>query len=215
MYISLAKTMPNGSAAVKHIIRSINIANNQVLINITSYTNTDAICWSQDLPAPLSTLSTTPENSVADYLVSPNGYLEGGTIFKDPTPIEVMRKNLKSQVDLYKEQQIAMGCQTPSGIVDSDDTSLRNIMGTTLGALIAAFNNQDLNVKFRMKDNSEPILSKTEIITVGLTALAYTNDCYQRSFALKNLIDDKSQTVDSLKLIEIPTLWQTILSSPA
>lgn len=208
--------MPNGANAVKHVVRSINISNNQALVSVMSYTQAEAVCWAEDVLVPTSIFSNdTPEHATAIYLISASNYLAGGTIFEDPQPIEVLRKNLKSQVDLYKEQQIAMGCQTPSGIVDSDDTSLRNIMGTTLGALIAIINNQDLSVKFRMKDNSEPVLSKTEIITVGLTALAYVNDCYQRSFALKNLIDDPSQTIDSLKLIEIPTLWQTILNPPA
>ena len=215
MYISFAKTMPNGSAAVKHIIRSINVSEGQVLVAITSYTQIDQPCWAQDVLVPLSILSSDPENSVANYLISANQYLAGGTIFSDPPVIDVLRKNLKSQVDLYKEQQIAMGCQTPFGVVDSDDTSLRNIIGTTLGALIAAVNNRDFTVNFRIRDNREIDIDKQGIIEVGLTTLAYVNNCYQRSFAIKNLIDESEQTIESLRELEIPVLWETILNPPA
>jgi hypothetical protein len=204
MKIILEKKMPNGAVAAYHLIdRVISEAGSNIAI-VTSRTASDAMAWQE--PVTIFGLQGEPIISAADLLIASQGYLEGGLIVVDPTPLEMVRLTMLSRVDRIRETKVNEGCDTPSGRVQTDDVSIRNILGSVQTASLSVMLNQPFSIQWRMADNSLPTLDASAMIAMGVAVMSHVKACYTHSWEIKDAIT-AADTIEAIKAIDLESGW--------
>ena len=189
MKIILEKVMQNGAQASNHTIERLTIQDGQAVAVITSRTSADQMAWQEPVLIDVAALVGDPLVSAAAALIGAGGYLKGGVIVSDPTPVETLRATMMSRVERLRDAAIHDGCETPSGRVDSDDASIRNILGSVQTASLAKMAGQLFSIDWRMADNEIVILDADEMIAMGVAVMAHVKGCYERSWTLKAAIE--------------------------
>lgn len=206
MRIILEKTAPNGAVAASHTIETLTIRQGQAVAAVESRTSADQLCWQEPVEIALTDLTGDPLSGAAAVLIGAGGYLEGGVIVADPTPLETLRLTMMSRVERLRDAAIHRGCQTAVGEVDTDDASIRNILGSVQTASLAQMAGQSFEIEWRMADNTLAHLQASAMIGVGVAVMGHVKACYARSWALKDDIA-ACETVEELEAIDLTTGW--------
>jgi hypothetical protein len=112
----------------------------------------------------------------------------------------------KSKVEDRRDAVIAGGAPTPSGVVDSDDRSIRNILGLVVMATTALSLGQDFSKSFRFADNSVKVVDAGEMIAIGVASGDFVDRVYQYSWDLKARLDAAISTAE-IAAIDIEGNW--------
>lgn len=205
MYILLEAITPHGATANTHRVRGVEIAET-VKVYINSFATPDAglLVWQDTHEMPMLEMSNgIYPMCVYNWLVSPTGPFAGGQLLDDPSDFELKRAKLLNGVKSKRDSVIASGCSTAAGVVDTDDVSLRNIMATYQTAVLALMTNNPYSVSWRMRDNSLVTLDAQQMIAIGNAVLQRVEATYQRSWELKEEIENSTaETIDSVLLME-------------
>lgn len=209
MHLILVKTMANLTITSAHTISQIVIKDTMVEVTINSYVELGgSVIWQHTLTAPMEAVGTDPMTTVAEFLTAPGGYLEGGSIQIDPTPLEVLRATMTSRVNYIRDQHIYGNAETPAGVVNTDEVSIRNITGggqAALGALLAGAN---FSISWRLADDTNVQLDAAGMVTLANAVMTHTSECYAKSWALKALIVEAA-TIEELQAIDLTSGWDT------
>lgn len=211
--------MPNGSITTVHRIKSITIIDSTVMIMVNSFTDETStlISWQEthELPSGIFDGSLI---SIHDWLVDATGPFSGGTITQDETPIEIAKSKAYSTINAIRKQIVGGGCPTAFGTVDTDDISIRNVQGSVQAATIKNMLAEPFSIVFRMKDNTDVTLDANQTISMGMTVMAFIEQCYKRSWELKLQVDTafNANNIEALNTINLYSNWpsNTIYTPP-
>lgn len=109
--------------------------------------------------------------------------------------------NANALIMVLRDNAIHAGVNTPAGRVDSDEISIRNLLGVYQAAALALITQQPFAADWRMSDNTVVSLSAMGVVGMGNAVLAHIQACYQRSWALKELVSNAA-TEEEVALIE-------------
>lgn len=179
--------MPNGSQATSHKLDTITITADRQSVIVTSFTAADALCWTDSIEIAEGVITADPLNDVAGWLLTT--YLAGGMIEADQTPLEVRKLTSLKRVDQLRDLKVNAGCETPAGAVQTDDVSIRNILGSVQTASLAVMMSQPFSIDWRMADNALVTLDANEMIAMGVAVMQHIKLTYARSWALKSAIE--------------------------
>lgn len=208
MYIVKETYTPTGGIAMVHRVQRVEIVADTITVTINSYASETAqlIMWqdSHIMPAAELNAMTYPE-SVYSWLVSPIGPFPGGQLLASPTELEVQQAKMMTEITSLRDKKISSGCETPLGRVDTDEISIRNIMGTYQSAVLSMIAQQPFSVNWRMADNTSVAMDGNQIISVGNAVLQKIKDCYERSWVLKEEVS--TATEETIGAIVITEGW--------
>jgi hypothetical protein len=108
---------------------------------------------------------------------------------------------------------ITGGCKTPLGVVDTDEVSIRNILGSCQIAAIMKSLNQPFQIGWKYHDNVIRTLTADEMIGVGLVVMQHVSVCYSVSWAMKDALD-AAVTIAEVEAIDLVAPWVAIESNP-
>lgn len=203
MHIYCPAQTPNGAMANVHRIHRMEIDTEaRVIVNSYSDANSNMLIWQDVHVMPLSELSngSYPDN-IFDWLTSATGPFSLGQTIPDEGELEQKQKRLIAQISELRVKNIAAGVMTPSGRIDSDDISIRNIMGTYQSAVLSMVSQQSFSVDWRMSDNSLVTMNASDVINMGNAVLLHTKNCYERSWELKQaVLESTEQTIDTIDI---------------
>jgi hypothetical protein len=209
MYIFQEATTPQGAVATCHRVHRIDLNPQKITVTISSYANemTDMLVWQDAHEMPLADFQAEayPDN-VYRWLTGPFGPFSGAVLVSDVEEIVKLRIQRKTMVNTIRDRKIAEGCNTPSGVVDTDDKSLRNIMAVYQAASLALLTDSPFQVTWRLKDNTEVVLGASDVLAVGNAVLAHIQACYARSWVLKQEIDE-AETEQEIDAVLIGIGW--------
>ena len=123
-------------------------------------------------------------------------------MLQDPTALDVVKAKIKALIDTQRDSQIGGGADTPAGRVDTDDASIRNILGAYQSAVAALMVAAGVSFSWRLADNTLVSLDAQSVIAMGNAVLKHTEDCYKRSWLLKDQLT-AATTVEEVLAIEI------------
>lgn len=207
MHIVRECLTPNGATAMVHRLHRVEIGDD-ITVTINSFASESATMtmWQEQHFMPSSDfVATTYPDCIYDWLVSPTGPFSGGQLLTDPTELESTQARLRTNISVMRDKMIALGCDTPSGRVDTDEISIRNIMGTYQSAVLSLVAQQPFAIDWRMADNTLAALDANAMIAIGNAVLERIKACYERSWVLKDEVDQA--TVDTIDSIVIGTGW--------
>jgi hypothetical protein len=208
MYIFQEAETPQGVAATCHRVHKVEITDVvTVVLNSFANENSDMLVWQDNYDVPMVVFSagTYPQN-IYDYLTGPTGPFSGAALIAEMEELDRLKLTTKSSVTTIRDKTIAAGCLTPSGNVDTDEVSLRNIMATYQSAVLAKLTSSAFSTEWRMADNTSVILDADAMIAMGNAVLARTKVCYEHSWTLKASIDS-STTVEEVKAVLVTEGW--------
>lgn len=207
MKITLQKTMPNGALATGHTLDSLTIKADSVLAIVISYTSSGSVCWSESMTIDYSNFVTgDPLQAAASYLTATGRYLAGGAVNVEPTELEALRSALLKKVESIRDDMIAGGVDTPAGRVDTDEISIRNILGSVQTATLSLMSAKPLSIGWRLSDNSFVQLDQNQLVQMGVAVMEHIKVCYTRSWELKALIASAA-TLQDLQDIPLNQGW--------
>ena len=97
--------------------------------------------------------------------------------------------DLRAAIEARRDRAIHGGVETPLGRVDSDDPSIRNIMGLVQMASLAMSMGGSFARTFRLASNDEVPVDAQGMIAIGVAVGEHVDACYRRSWALKAEVD--------------------------
>lgn len=124
----------------------------------------------------------------------------------DPAILAALKTSLIELIEIERENHIAAGAPTPLGIVDSDDVSIRNILGRSVMATAALGNETPFNKTFRLKNNAEITVTADQMLAIGVAAGEFVDAIYERSWTLKAQVR-AAKTVEDARAILISEGW--------
>jgi hypothetical protein len=196
MYISLSTQAPNGATVAFHKILKIEIFGGVCSATINSYTASDSslVSWQDTYEVPLSGLSSDPETSVAQWLVSTGAPFAGGSAIADAeTDINIAK--LKKGAEIKVAREIAMATSvTAFGSFDTSPDGKMNITGAAASLIILGEAATDIT--WKMSDDSIKIFTPTDFLHASLLVSQYVSGIYAQSWALQTLIDDAATVAD-------------------
>lgn len=153
-----------------------------------------------DLPPYVMSVGEYPLN-IYEWLISNAGPFAGGKIYKD---LEKEKEYRLSHINLIRDQKLSSGFKSKFGLIDTDDKSTKNIMGMYQKAILSKVTNSNLNISWKMKDNSVIELSRDEFIDLGDDVLEFSQKCYAYSWILKEAISkcDNYDTLDAINILD-------------
>lgn len=208
MYIYAESVTPNGASARVHRVQRVEITQD-VKIFANSFANDGSIMaiWQEMFTMPVSLLTSYPD-SVYEWMTSASGPFPSGTILNSPNDLELERVKSLSEINRLRDFHIGNGVETPSGRVDSDPVSVRNIMGSYQSAALALMTQTPLSVGWRLANNTMVSLDAMGMIGIGNAVLTHVKDCYAQSWALKQAVED-AETVEEVEAVKITEGWPT------
>jgi hypothetical protein len=208
MYIFQEAETPQGVAATCHRVHKVEITDVvTVVLNSFANENSEMLVWqdSYDVPMVVFSSGSYPQN-VYDYMTGPNGPFSGAALIAEMEELDKLKATTKVSINTLRDKTIAMGCDTPSGRVDTDEVSLRNIMATYQSAVLAKLTTSPFSVEWRIADNSSVVLDADQMIAVGNAVLSRTQACYENSWSLKAEVE-AATTVEEVTLVLIGSGW--------
>jgi hypothetical protein len=156
---------------------------------------------------PIEAFSAVPyPGCVMDWLVSAGGPYEGGVVVEDDElTLGVKQDRLTAQVNKERDARIAGGLLFQGLPFDTDEVSLRNIMGTAQMATLSKMAGQPFAVDWRCADNSMANLDADTFIALAETVMQHVQACYTRSWELKADIAVADDT--TIDTIDISAGW--------
>lgn len=205
--IILSKSMPNGALAERHEVTEVSIKADSITAVVTSFAATDALCWQDRVELALDPSESVSLASIQSVLCEDGGYLAGGDVVVDPTPVEVLRKKLVARVDRFRDDAIKGGFTTPAGVVQTDEVSIRNILGAVSRATIATAKDEPFELSWRLADNTAVTLNAAEMMSLGVSVMEFIEAAYQRSWAVKAQI--AAGDLEALEAFDVSSAWSS------
>ncbi len=208
MYILADAITPHGAPATTHRIKSVEITD-AVRVYVNSFTSpeNDLLVWQDAHEMPLSALATgTYPECVYTWLVSETGPFSTGHIVTDSTTdLDIKKAKLIIEIKAKRDNLLAGGCTTPSGVVDTDGTSLINLMTNYQAAMFASLSSASFSISWRMKDNSMVDLDAPAMIAIGNAVLQRNEAIYSKSWEIKAALEAAdADTIDSVDITGWP-----------
>lgn len=178
-------------------------------MTVNSFANETAelIVWQDTHDMSLIDFQSAPyPDNVHNWLTGKFGPFSGAALIVEMGEIEKVRLKMKTSVNTWRDRQIAAGCNTPSGMVDTDEKSLRNIMAIYQTASLSLLTNTPFKVTWRLQNNSEVILDAQAMVAIGNAVLSRVSGCYNRSWEIKTKIDD-AKNLEELNTIDVFSGW--------
>lgn len=198
-------TMPNGSSATHHYLDNLSITDTTVTATVSSRTAAGTMCWQDRISLDPGALTGDPYAAALTTLTGSDGYLAGGIVQDDPTPLDQLRATMLTRLARMRDDHLTSGCQTAFGRIDTDLVSRQNISGAVSMATIARAAGEAFSIRWRMRDNQYVELDADEMIQVGVTVGQYISAVYAASFAAKDEIDAAGDVAElqSVELSEV------------
>lgn len=199
--------LPNGTVATVHrLVRAVS-GDDLIMLTVNSFADekADMVAWQDAYLAPLEVMTNYPAGAV-EWLISPMGPFAGGTVLADPDALDVIKSRAKAEIARRRDAVIAGGANTPVGRVDTDEVSIRNILGAYQSAVAAMMANQPLAMNWRMADNTTVALEAAGVIAMGNAVLTHTQDAYARSWALKDAVEAATSDLEVIG-VDLSTGW--------
>ena len=211
MYIFQEAETPQGATCNVHRLVKSEISGDGAIVTISSSTGVDSdfIVWQDQHEVPFTAFAGNYPDDVYAYLVSATGPFGGGVLIADQDELTKLKLKRKNTVNTYRDKMIAMGCTTPSGIMDTDADSLRNIMATYQAAVLSIVMQASFSVEWRLADNSTITLNAAQLIAAGNAVLARVEACYQHSWLLKADIE-ANDALDQTGNVDIRGGWPAV-----
>lgn len=156
---------------------------------------------------PMDAIAAAPyPDCVTGWLTSSDGPLEGGTVVHgNELTLEAKQDLLQKQTSKHRDISIYGGVQFQSLGIDTDETSLRNIMGTAQMAALSKMQGAPFQIAWRCSDNSMANFDADTVLGLAATVMGHVQACYQRSWELKEEI--ANATDDNIDAIDPSTGW--------
>lgn len=213
MHITLPCETPNGATANTHRLQAVNIGSDgSIGVVINSFTNdtTDRVVWQEIHQMPVEAFNAAPyPQCVFDWLTGNGGFFSGGQVIADQPELDKSKITRKVNVERIRNARIAEGCTTPFGIVDTDPESVRNIMAAYQASTLALMTQSPFSTTWRMQNNTFQTMDATGMVAIGNAVLARVTACYERSWALKALVDD-AESIEDIDAIGFETGWPAV-----
>lgn len=159
---------------------------------------------------------TTPlSNHIRRFAVTTVYYEDGSSAvvsnveidpLSDPAMLATIKHALIERIEIERENHIAAGAPTPSGVVDSDDRSIRNILGRVVMATTALNAGEAFEKPFRLKNNADIIVNAEQMIAIGVAAGEFVDAIYERSWNLKAQVK-AATSAEEAAAIQISQGW--------
>ncbi len=154
------------------------------------------------MPPYIMSIGEYPLN-IYEWFISDEGPFTGGAITKELSKEKQYRL---SDINIIRDQKISSGFNSSFGLIDTDDQSTKNIMGMYQKAILSKFEGSDLDIVWKMKDDTKVKMTRDEFISLGNEVLEFSQKCYAYSWFLKEKIE-KCQTYDELRAIDLLVGW--------
>ncbi len=175
-------------------IQQIKRSDNKVVVTIDDIEYT--------MPPYIMSIGEYPLN-IYEWFISEEGPFSGGVIIKE---LSKEKQYMLRDVNIIRDQKISSGFQSSFGIIDTDDQSTKNIMGMYQKAILSKFENRELDVVWKMKDDIKVTMTRDEFISLGNEVLNFSQNCYAYSWSLKDKIES-CHTYDELRAIDLLVGW--------
>lgn len=110
--------------------------------------------------------------------------------------VERLSARLRRAIEARRDRAIHGGAETPLGRVDSDDASIRNIMGLVQMANLSLTAGLPFTRTFRLASNDEVPVNAEGMIAIGVAVGEHVDVCYRHSWALKARLDGGELELD-------------------
>lgn len=206
MYVLKEAETFTGVSLSIHRIAKIEITNT-VSVFVNSYANetTEIIAWQEVYNMPDFLLESPILDSAYNWLVSSVGPLPDGSLIADITELDKAKQRWYNNIRTERDKHIWGNALTSFGVINSDEVSIRNVLGATASAMALP----SFEVDWRMADNSSVSLNASQMIQMGLELQAHIKACYERSWALKAEIE-ACEDVEALGAVGIYEGWPSL-----
>lgn len=124
------------------------------------------------------------------------------TVIEKPATVEGLRIELWDKVKRKRRNVELNGCNTPLGVMDTDETSQRKINGAVTMAILAMIASQPYLEAWTMKDNSVVDHDGPAMIAAGVAVGTHVANCHAVATALRVEIE-AATTIAELEAIDI------------
>lgn len=215
MYIQLSRTVNENLTTVHRILRT-EITADRVYVTWMSFDNISSITplAVETTEVPIGKITGDDiENSLYAWLASSLGPLKDGLIIVETTAIDNVRANVSRGILTLRNSNISGGCMTTLGQIDTDEESLRNILGACQVAALSKMGNRTFSIGWKFHDNIIRQIDADQMIILGTTSMAHISACYNVSWQLKDAVK-AANTEDGVIAIDIISPWNSIPTSP-
>lgn len=192
-------TLPNDTAATFHVVKRLTVTfpalSAQVEIHSFAteqrYLDGSPPLWSTPLTVPLNTLSGAPLQTLESWLIdAPDSPLIGGAIVADPTDdLVAVKQRKRTQIQALRDAAEYGGFVWDGSAFGSDATSRARVTGAVLAALLALQSGNDFAVTWRLADDTQRTLSKTNMFAVGGAFFAHVQSVFETADMLLLQVD--------------------------
>jgi hypothetical protein len=143
--------------------------------------------------------------SAANYLVSGDGHLVGGSIVSDEqTTLDSAKDRKWAEIKQARNEAEWAGAMTPKGKMDTTPDSQRKLGGYVQMALIAKLNGQPFNATWTMLDNTNQAHTADELIMAGVYVGTHVANMHECSQAIRMAIY-AATTIEEVEAIQWPS----------
>lgn len=216
MYIEKEFTINGHETTVHRILRTE--ISDKAYVTLASYADANsasgAILFCGTYEIPFTSISgDNIVESIYNWLVSEAGPQAGGTIHADEDVLVHAKKVALASIATNRDLNIAGGAITALGQVDTDEVSLRNILGSCQIAGMLKAMSQPFSIGWKYSDNVVRTLDADAMILMGMTVMQHVSACYTVSWSLKDAVT-AATTVEEVEAIQIVGAWNVIPTSP-
>ncbi len=214
MYIQKEMTV-NGVATLIHRLVRIEFTDDAGSVLMASYATVDSpnFVTSMTYAFPANILTGNLKTAVLNWLIASGNPFAGGSIVSDEIEFQHRKDAARTEINDIRDQNIHLGCVTPFGILDTDEVSIRNILGSCQAAQILLANSMPFSVEWKMQDNSEITLDGPEMLQIGILVMQHISGCYSVSWGLKADVA-ATTTLAQLEAIDFSEGWDTLATHP-
>lgn len=213
MYIEKSITIDDHVVLVHQIAR-IEINGEVAMVTISSSAALEGSpqVFPHLVSIPLGDLNGSIKAQVYAWLILPGHYLEGGTVVSEQIALGRFKYHRTVEISTMRDVKIHEGCRTPFGIVDSDEISIRNVLGSCQIASILTSQSIPFSMNWRLQNNELISVSAADIIQIGLAVMKHVSGCYEVSWALKAAVL-AATTRDAIDTMDIDSPFSTLDTS--
>ena len=208
---------PTGVEVSHHVVHKLETTENflEVKIGLRGYTSESdsqdparAISWYWEVFVPASAV-TDISSSALEVLLTSNqtSPFYGGVLLDLLTPLETARKVKWAQIKAARASSEYAGFMFKGHLFDSDSYSQGNIQGAVLQAILE---DEAFTREWTLADNTTMVLTKADVIEMGMALGAHIDSVHSRGRALRALIEAPDATVEYVEAIT----WDSATYNP-
>jgi hypothetical protein len=185
-----------------HVVGSVEIRGDYISVGVNSMNDSMASFYRIfNMPMDAFNAAPYPQN-VYNWLVAPGSKFEGGTIVSGDAP-SLAEKQVSLLTKIVVERDKALHGGYPAtglGVFQTDDVSIRNILGTAQMAALSKMSASAFSIDWRLADDSMVTLDADGFIAVSAGVMEHVKDCYAHSWTLKAAVEaaEDDATIDAI-----------------